>query len=268
MIPIVTKRRRTRLSATVRSVTAGATTGLTVGNGAFCGQAGRPALRSVHTRPHHRRQRSAPRLRPRRELPRGRAGHLRQRRQPEHHRALEHRGRSQLRLLHPHRLADRDPAEDCSSGSDWRSCGALCVSGTTVCGLAAPAARGESHRLVPTDQGGVREDTSPRFNPQNGIDVNLITDTITLPYNISGIGHRRPGAYSAPDGQAIGGLQSGQTYYAIGVVSPANSTTLQPSATKGRFYDRPDRAPAPAPRAQHRQGGDTPPVTRARRARA
>ena len=117
-------------------------------------------------------------------------------------------------------------------GGSTAGSGALACSGTTVCGLAAPAARGESHRLVPTDQGGVREDTSPRFNPQNGIDVNLITDTITLPYNI-GIGTDDQVLYSAGDGQAIGGLQSGQTYYALGVVSTANSTTLQLSATKG-----------------------------------
>ena len=39
--------------------------------------------------------------------------------------------------------------------------------------------------------------------------------------------------YSSGDGQAIGGLQSGQTYYAINVTSTTNSTHLQLSATKG-----------------------------------
>ena len=112
--------------------------------------------------------------------------------------------------------------------------GAKSCSGVVVCGLTAPSAanRGESHRFVPTDQGGVREDTSPRFDPQNGIDVNTGTDFITLPYNI-GIGTDDQVLYSSGDGQAIGGLQSGQTYYAINVTSTTNSTHLQLSATKG-----------------------------------
>ena len=104
--------------------------------------------------------------------------------------------------------------------------------GTAVCGLGAPAARGESHRFVPTDQAGVREDLSPRFDPQNGIDVNTATNTITLPYNV-GIANDDQVVYSSGDGEAIGGLRSGQTYYATSVGSTAHSTTLQLAATKG-----------------------------------
>ncbi|HWK83337.1 MAG TPA: hypothetical protein VNS61_06325, partial [Caldimonas sp.] len=89
-----------------------------------------------------------------------------------------------------------------------------------------------AHRFVPTDQGGVREDKSPRFNPQNSIDVDTGSGFITLPYNI-GIGNDDQVLYSSGDGQAIGGLQNGQTYYAINVTSTANSTHLKLSATKG-----------------------------------
>ena len=110
----------------------------------------------------------------------------------------------------------------------------LACSGPVVCGLTAPSAanRGESHRFVPTDQAGVREDLSPRFNPQNGIDVDTGTDFITLPYNI-GIGNGDQVLYSSGDGQPIGGLQSGQMYYAINVTSTAHSTHLQLAATQG-----------------------------------
>ena len=114
--------------------------------------------------------------------------------------------------------------------------GVKSCSGVVVCGLSAPSAanRGESHRFVPTDQGGVREDTSPRFNPQNGIDVNTGTDTITLPYTFSGgLSNDDQVLYSSGDGQAIGGLVNGQTYYAENVSIGAHSTTLQLSATKG-----------------------------------
>ncbi|MGZ4129286.1 MAG: hypothetical protein ACXVPR_00475, partial [Actinomycetota bacterium] len=119
-------------------------------------------------------------------------------------------------------------------GGSTSGSGTLACTGSTVCGLTAPSAanRGESHRFVPTDQGGVREDTSPRFNPQNGIDVNTATDTITLPYNI-GIGTDDQVLYSSGDGQAIGGLVDGQTYYAKNVVSTLHSTQLQLAATKG-----------------------------------
>src|SRR5699024_4345832 len=38
---------------------------------------------------------------------------------------------------------------------------------------------GENHRLVPTDQAGVRQDTSPRFSPADDVTGN----TINLPYS-------------------------------------------------------------------------------------
>ena len=100
-----------------------------------------------------------------------------------------------------------------------------CVSGLVVCSLTPPATHGESHRLVPTDQAGVREDQSPRFNPATDVSG----DTITLPYDL-GVKTGDKVVYSSGGGDPIGGLTDGGTYYAI-VLSSGNPTVLRLAAT-------------------------------------
>src|SRR6185503_8605808 len=93
---------------------------------------------------------------------------------------------------------------------------------------------GESHRIVPSDQAGVRKDESPRFNPSKPGAVDFGTDTITLPYELVDSDSGDPIVtgdkviYSSGGGEPIQGLVDGQTYYAI-----VNSTTeVQLAATK------------------------------------
>ena len=71
---------------------------------------------------------------------------------------------------------------------------------------------GESHRLVPTNEGTSHADSSPRFDPTNGTDV--IGDTINLPYTLS-VSTGDQVVYGAGGGTPIGGLTDGATYYAI-----------------------------------------------------
>ena len=74
---------------------------------------------------------------------------------------------------------------------------------------------GESHRLVPTNQAGVRKDDSPRFDPHS-TDVDYTTFTFTLPYD-PGVANDDSVIYSAGGGTPIGNLVDGQTYYAENV---------------------------------------------------
>ena len=91
--------------------------------------------------------------------------------------------------------------------------------------LDGTALYGESHRIVPSDQAGVRKDESPRFDPLKPGAVNAGTDTFTLPYELRDGDSGDPVVtgqkvvYSSGGGAPIGGLVDGQTYYAI-VTSP------------------------------------------------
>ncbi len=96
--------------------------------------------------------------------------------------------------------------------------------GSIITGLSGGS--GENHRLVPTNQAGVRQDASPRFNPQTAVSG----DTITLPYDLSEVGEDDPVVYSAGGGDPIGGLVDGATYYAHVVSSP---NQFQLKAEKG-----------------------------------
>ena len=157
--------------------------------------AGRPALRPVDSGPAHGRHRLPSRPEPRRELPRGRAGPLRQRRQPEHRRPLQRRGLGhENQVYYVHIVSPTTIQLLSAPGGFTAGSGALGCSGVVVCGLTAPSAanRGESHRFVPTDQARRPRGHLAALRPANGIDVNTGTDTITLPYTI-GIGDRRPG---------------------------------------------------------------------------
>ena len=93
---------------------------------------------------------------------------------------------------------------------------------------------GESHRIVPSDQAGVRKDESPRFNPQKAGAVNTSTEAITLPYALSDVATGDKVIYSAGGGEAIGGLVDGRTYYAI-----RGSSTSSPSGDRGRRREMP-----------------------------
>ncbi|GAB3043216.1 hypothetical protein GCM10027052_26710 [Parafrigoribacterium mesophilum] len=77
--------------------------------------------------------------------------------------------------------------------------------------IAVSGGTGESHRLIPTDQAGVRQDESLRFNPLKPGTVS--GDVITLPYN-HGFADGDTVVYSAGGGVPIGGLIDGATYYA------------------------------------------------------
>ena len=76
--------------------------------------------------------------------------------------------------------------------------------------LTQPLSRGESHRIVPAEQAGVRSDHSPRFNPATDVTGNIIS----LPYSLS-VSNNSPVVYSAGGGTPIGGLTDGATYYVI-----------------------------------------------------
>ena len=75
-------------------------------------------------------------------------------------------------------------------------------------------ATGDSHRLVRTDQAGVRKDASPRFDP--ALHVDYATDTFTVPYDV-GFGNDDAVVYSAGGGTAISGLSDGGKYFARNV---------------------------------------------------
>jgi len=93
---------------------------------------------------------------------------------------------------------------------------------------------GESHRLVPTNQAGVRDDQSPRFDPT----LDRSGDTIALPYTLKKNGSPVTLAeddgvvYSSGGGDPIGGLVDGQTYY-VHVVSPGHIQLRDKKSTDG-----------------------------------
>ena len=89
---------------------------------------------------------------------------------------------------------------------------------------------GENHRLVPTNQAGVTKDTSNRFNPLTGNDVDYTSNEITLPY-LSSISTGDAVIYSSGGGTPIGGLVDGGEYYAIVDVS-GNPTKLRLATTR------------------------------------
>ena len=102
--------------------------------------------------------------------------------------------------------------------------------GAAIGGLSGGS--GESHRLVATNEAGVREDDSPRFDPQTAVAGD--NQTLNLPYNLHNPGddpivEDEALVYSSGGGTAIGGLVDGQTYYAH--VIDANSVRLK--ATEG-----------------------------------
>src|SRR5215467_290025 len=81
--------------------------------------------------------------------------------------------------------------------------------------ITAPTGGGESQRLVPTNQAGVRQDGSPRFDPAK--DVNRDgqhPNEIALPYTLT-VNTGDPVVYSSGGGAPIGGLTDGATYYAV-----------------------------------------------------
>ncbi|WP_159607251.1 hypothetical protein, partial [Agromyces humi] len=84
---------------------------------------------------------------------------------------------------------------------------------------------GESHRLIPTDQAGVRQDESLRFNPLKG---GAVTggSLITLPYD-HGFADGDTIVYSSGGGVPIGGLIDGATYYAETTGLAANQLKLR-----------------------------------------
>ena len=69
---------------------------------------------------------------------------------------------------------------------------------------------GESHRLVPTNEGTSHADDSPRFDPATDVSGN----TINLPYTLT-VSTGDQVVYGAGGGTPIGGLTDGATYYAI-----------------------------------------------------
>ncbi|MGU3647355.1 hypothetical protein ACLBXX_20565, partial [Microbacterium sp. C23T] len=71
---------------------------------------------------------------------------------------------------------------------------------------------GESHRLIPTDQAGVRKDDSLRFNPLKAGAIGA-GGLITLPYD-HGFSDGDTVVYSSGGGSPISGLIDGGTYYA------------------------------------------------------
>ena len=73
--------------------------------------------------------------------------------------------------------------------------------------LVGGALYGESHRLVASDQAGVRKDESPRFDPSREITsgvfaANVTTDTITLPYELTDVVTGDKLVYSSGGGDA------------------------------------------------------------------
>ena len=97
--------------------------------------------------------------------------------------------------------------------------------GGPIIPLDKTVATGESHRIVPTNQAGVRSDHSPRFNPETDVNYGTSTinpNTINLPYSL-GVSNDDPVVYSSGGGAPIGGLVNGQTYYAANV----NGNSLQ-----------------------------------------
>ncbi|HTZ07417.1 MAG TPA: hypothetical protein VMB53_16900, partial [Gaiellaceae bacterium] len=97
------------------------------------------------------------------------------------------------------------------------------LAGTAIA-LTAPVGGGESQRLVPTNQAGVRQNSSDWFDPAADVSGNVIA----LPYSLS-VADDDPVVYSSGGGTPIGGLVDGGTYYAH-VISP-NHIALR--ATKG-----------------------------------
>ncbi|MEX1357532.1 MAG: hypothetical protein WD981_02810, partial [Gaiellaceae bacterium] len=90
---------------------------------------------------------------------------------------------------------------------------------------------GQSHRLVPTDQAGVAEDSGMRFDPAKNVSGN----EITLPYSLT-LASGDPIVYSSGGGEPIGGLEDGQTYYVIGSSPGAfKLARTEDDATAGTF---------------------------------
>ena len=145
--PVVTKETHAFIGDCAH-VTAGAADGLTVGTGAFTitqvDPRFDPSTPGLITGRHGLQSRSAPR----RELPRGRAGHLRQRRQPEHRRPLERRGRPERRSTTSTSSGRRAIQLKTAPGGSTSGSGALACSG--VDGLRAHrAVGGEPRRVAP-----------------------------------------------------------------------------------------------------------------------
>jgi len=70
---------------------------------------------------------------------------------------------------------------------------------------------GESHRLFKTNEANVTQDGTPRFNPENAVD--LVGNRIRLPYSPGAISNNDAVVYSSGGGTPIGGLVDGGTYY-------------------------------------------------------
>ena len=123
-----------------------------------------------------------------------------------------------------------DPTSDPDHSDDFTP---IVVTPINLQPLVVGALYGESHRLVASDQAGVRKDESPRFNPSREITsgvhaANVTTDTITLPYELDGVVTGDKLVYSSGGGDAIGGLVDGETYYAIRI----SSTQFKVAATR------------------------------------
>ena len=87
------------------------------------------------------------------------------------------------------------------------------AAGTTI--TLSGGGTGENHRLIPTNQAGVRDDESPRLDPATARSDNTITLPYTLKQNGTPVALAEDDAvvYSSGGGDPIGGLVDGQTYY-------------------------------------------------------
>ncbi|MFL5756907.1 MAG: hypothetical protein ACJ77N_11475, partial [Chloroflexota bacterium] len=130
-------------------------------------------------------------------------------------------------VYYVHKVSDTEVQLKTQPGGTTAGGKLICPTSNLVCSLSAPAVHGESHRLVPTAQAGVRQDQSPRFNPATDISGG---STITLPYDLGSLDAGDKVVYSSGGGQPIGGLVDGGTYYAI-VVATGNPTKLKLAAT-------------------------------------
>ena len=100
---------------------------------------------------------------------------------------------------------------------------------------------GKNHRLVPTDQAGVRKDESPRFEAHSS-DVDYTSNTFNLPY-AAGVANDASVVYSAGGGTPIGGLVDGQTYYAQSVSGNSLQLSDKKLADGGVIIDLVDPGP-------------------------
>ena len=111
------------------------------------------------------------------------------------------------------RSAASRPATSTSSSSSTRTrCSSPTAKAHALAGhqIHITPGSGESHRLVPTDEGTSHADSSPRFDPSTDVSGN----TINLPYTLS-VSTGDQVVYGAGGGTPIGGLTDGATYYAI-----------------------------------------------------